>query len=203
MGEEKIPPREAEELAACFGAHARDLFGYACVLVRGDQERAEELVQAAFEAASLHWRRLRRLAEEQRHGWLRATLANIAIGWFRGEHSEPGESGEPGEPGEAAFRDWLPIAEAARGKEQADQAERAFSPITLEKCWQATQSMPEPQHTIALLHWLRDMKSGEIAAALGIAEKTVDAHVQRARRKLIAQLGPENPYTSDDPDGAS
>ena len=175
MGEEKIPPREADELAACFGANARDLFGYACVLVRGDQERAEELVQAAFEAASLHWRRLRRLAEEQRHGWLRATLA----------------------------RAWLPTAEAARGKEQADQAERAFSPITLERCWQAIQSMPEPQHTVALLHWLQDMKPGEIAAALGMAEKTVDAHVQRARRKLIAQLGPENPYTSDDPDGAS
>ena len=42
-----------------------------------------------------------------------------------------------------------------------------------------------------------------IAAALGMAEKTVSAHVHRARRKLIAQLGPENPYTSDDPDGAS
>jgi RNA polymerase sigma factor (sigma-70 family) len=197
VGEEKIPPREAEELAACFAAHARDLFGYACVLVRGDQERAEELVQAAFEAASLHWRRLRRLAEEQRYGWLRATLANIAIGWFRGEH------GGHGEHGETAFRDWLPIAEAARGKEQADQAERAVSPITLERCWQAIQSMPEPQHTVALLHWLQDMKSAEIAAALGMAEKTVDAHVLRARRKLIAQLGPENPYTSDDPDGAS
>jgi RNA polymerase sigma factor (sigma-70 family) len=197
VGEEKSPPREAEELAACFAAYARDLFGYACVLVRGDRERAEELVQAAFEAASPHWRRLRRLAEEQRHGWLRATLANIAIARFRGEPGEHGESGE------AAFRDWLPIAEAARGKEQADQAERAFSPITLERCWQAIQSMTEPQHTVALLHWLQDMKSAEIAAALGMAEKTVDAHVQRARRKLIAQLGPENPYTSDDPDGAS
>jgi RNA polymerase sigma factor (sigma-70 family) len=197
VGEEKIPPREAEELAACFGTYARDLFGYACVLVRGDRERAEDLVQAVFEAASRHWRRLRRLAEEQRHSWLRATLANIAIVWFRSEH------GEPGEPVEAAFRDWLPTAEASLGKGQADQAEQAFSPITLERCWQAIQSMPEPQHTVALLHWLQDMKSGEIAAALGMAEKTVSAHVHRARRKLIAQLGPENPYTSDDPDGAS
>lgn len=197
MGEEKIPPREAEELAACFGAYARDLFGYACVLVREDRERAEDLVQAVFEAASRHWDRLSRLAAEQRHIWLRATLANIAIAWFRGEQ---GEHGERGEPVEAAFRDWLPAAEASRGKEQADQA---FSPITLERCWQAIQSMPEPQHTVALLHWLQDMKPGEIAAALGMAEKTVSAHVHRARRKLIAQLGPENPYTSDDPDGAS
>jgi RNA polymerase sigma factor (sigma-70 family) len=197
VGEEKIPPREAEELAACFGAHARDLFGYACVLVRGDTERAEDLVQAAFEAASRDWRGLRRLAREQRHGWLRATLANIAIGWFRGEL---------GGRGEAAFRDWLPAAGASRGRKQADQSdhpEQAFSPITLERCWQFIQGMPEPQHTVALLHWLQDMKSGEIAAALGMAEKTVSAHLHRARRKLIAQLGPDNPFTSDDPDGAS
>jgi RNA polymerase sigma factor (sigma-70 family) len=200
VGEERIPPREAEELAACFGAYARDLFGYACVLVREDGERAEDLVQAVFEAASRHWHRLSRLVEEQRHSWLRATLANIAIAWIRGEY---GEHDEHGEHVEAAFRAWLPAAEASRRTEQADQAEQAFSPITLERCWQAIQSMPEPQHTVALLHWLQDMKPGEIAAALGMAEKTVSAHVHRARRKLIAQLGPENPYTSDDPDGAS
>ncbi len=63
--------------------------------------------------------------------------------------------------------------------------------------------MPEPQHTAALLHWLLDLKEGEIATALGMAEKAVSTHLQRARRKLIAQLGPENSYTGDDPDGAS
>jgi DNA-directed RNA polymerase specialized sigma24 family protein len=105
VGEERIPPREAEELAACFGAYARDLFGYACVLVREDGERAEDLVQAVFEAASRHWHRLSRLVEEQRHSWLRATLANIAIAWFRGEY---GEHDEHGEHVEAAFRAWLP-----------------------------------------------------------------------------------------------
>jgi hypothetical protein len=36
VGEQRISPRDAEELAACFTACARDLFGYACVLVRGD-----------------------------------------------------------------------------------------------------------------------------------------------------------------------
>ena len=39
----------------CFKAHARDLFGYACVLARGDQTQAEDLVQGAFEAASRAW----------------------------------------------------------------------------------------------------------------------------------------------------
>lgn len=35
MGDEKISARDAEELAACFTVHARDLFGYARVVTRG------------------------------------------------------------------------------------------------------------------------------------------------------------------------
>jgi RNA polymerase sigma-70 factor, ECF subfamily len=174
VGEGSIPPHEADELAACFGAHARDLFGYACVLVRGDRALADDLVQAAFQAASRDWPALRRLADEQRRGWLRATLAGIAISGFHGTE---------------AF--------------QADTQERAFSRATLERCWQIIQGMPEQLHAVALLRWMADMKEGEIAAALGLAEKTVTTHLHRVRRKLIEQLGPDNPYTSDDPDGAS
>ena len=55
---------------------------------------------------------------------------------------------------------------------------------------------------MALLRWQQDMKESEIAAALGMAEKTVSAHLHRARRKLIAQLGPGYPFASDDPEGA-
>ena len=62
--------------------------------------------------------------------------------------------------------------------------------------------MPERQHAVALLRWQQDMKESEIAAALGMAEKTVSAHVHRARRKLIAQLGPDYPFAGDDPEGA-
>ncbi len=191
MDEEKIPPREDQELASCFDTHARDLFGYACVLVRGDQALGEDLVQAAFRAASRDWHALRHLAEDQRRAWLRVTLANLAIGWFRGE---------------TASQDGLPTSEIPRGRAHADHAGqhgRAFSPVTLERCWQVIESMPEPQHTAALLHWLLDLKEAEIAAALGMADKTVSAHLDRARRKLIAQLGPEDPHTGDDPDGAS
>jgi hypothetical protein len=32
--------------------------------------------------------------------------------------------------------------------------------------------MPERQHAVAMLRWQQDMKEGETAAALGIAEKT-------------------------------
>ena len=55
MGDEAISVRDAEELAACFARHARELFGYACVIARGDPVQADDLVQASFEAAARAW----------------------------------------------------------------------------------------------------------------------------------------------------
>ena len=93
----RFSPHEAQELEACFRAHARYLFERACVLTRGDQALAHDLVQAAFEAAARTWNSLQALAEEQRRGWLYQTLANIAVNGFRRE---------------AAFRDRLPRIES-------------------------------------------------------------------------------------------
>jgi RNA polymerase sigma-70 factor, ECF subfamily len=188
VSEGRISPRDAEELKRCFAAHAREMFGYACVLTRGDRALAEDLVQSAFEAACWAWRVLRGLAEDQRRSWLRSTLANIAVSGFRRE---------------AAFRDRLPRIEIRYRKSQADPPEQAFSSIALERCWRIIQAMPERQHAVALLRWQLDMKEAEIAAILGMNETTVSTHLHRARRKLIAQLGPDHPFTHDDPGGAS
>ncbi len=188
MSEGEISPHEVAELEECFAAHARELFGYACVLAHGDRALAEDLVQAAFEAATRAWQALRSLADEQRRSWLRRTLAHIAVSGFRRE---------------AAFRDLLPRIEARYRKIQADPSEQAFSSIALERCWRIIQGMPERQHAVALLRWQLDMKVVEIAAVLGMAEKTVSVHLHKARRKLIAQLGPDYPFIRDDPEGAS
>jgi RNA polymerase sigma-70 factor (ECF subfamily) len=186
MGDERISPRDAGELAACFTAHARDLFGYACVLTRGDRALADDLVQAAFEAAGLAWCTVRCLDEDQRRGWLRATLANIAISGFRRD---------------AALRNRLPRIEARYRARPSDTAGQALSSIALERCWKIIEEMPERQHAVALLRWQQDMKEREIAIALGMAEKTVSVHLYRARRTLIAQLGPDHPFAGQDPEG--
>jgi RNA polymerase sigma-70 factor (ECF subfamily) len=188
VSEGQISPHDAQELDACFRAHARELFGYACWLTRGDQALAHDLVQAAFEAAALAWQALRGLAEEQRRGWLRRTLANNAVNGFRRE---------------AAFRERLPRIETRYRKTQVDPSEQAFSSIALERCWRIIRSLPEQQHAVALLRWGLDMKEGEIAAALNIAEKTVSVHLCRVRRKLLLQLGADYPFENGAPEGGS
>lgn len=188
MGEEMISRRDADELAACFASDAAGLFGYACVLARGDRALAEDLVQAGFEAAARAWGILRCLADGQRRGWLRTTVANIAVSGFRRE---------------AALRDRLPRIEARYRTAQADTEALAFSSVVLERCWQIIKDMPERQHAVAVLRWQQGMKQTEIAAALGMAEKTVSVHLHRARRQLITQLGPNYPFASDHREGPS
>jgi DNA-directed RNA polymerase specialized sigma24 family protein len=105
----------------------------------------------------------------------------------------PGQHCRQRFPRDKAFRDRLPRIEARYRKNQADTPAEALSSITLQRCWQIIEAMPERLHAVALLRWQQDMKEGEIAAVLGIAEKTVSAHLHRARRKLITQLGPRLP----------
>ena len=184
----KFSPHEAQELEACFRAYARYLFERACVLTRGDQALAHDLVQAAFEAAAMTWASLRGLADEQRRNWLYRTMANIAVNGFRRE---------------AAFRDRLPRIETLYRKVQVDPLEQAISSIMLERCWQVIQGLPSRQHAVALLRWGLDMKQDEIAAVLTMSEKTVSVHLSRVRRKLLAQLGGNYPFDGDTPEGAS
>jgi RNA polymerase sigma-70 factor, ECF subfamily len=188
VGDDWITPHDADELARCFMAHAPGLFGRACVLARGDRALAEDLVQATFEATGRAWPTLRGLAEEQLRSWLWTTLATIAAGGFRRE---------------AAFRDRLPRVEVRYRKTQVDPPEQAFSAIVLEQCWRIIQEMPPRQHTVAMLRWQLDMKEAEIAALLGVADKTVSAQLHRARRKLITQLGDDHPFTGGEVEGAS
>jgi RNA polymerase sigma factor (sigma-70 family) len=188
VGEETISPRDAEELGAWFEADAAGLFGYACVLARGDRALADDLVQAAFEAAARDWGILRCLAAGQRRAWLRTTAANIAVSGFRRD---------------AAWRDRLPRIEARYRPTEADTEALAFSQIALKRCWQIIKDMPERQHAAAVLRWQQDMKETEIAAALGISEKTVSVHLHRARRQLIAQLGPHYPFAGGHREGPS
>ena len=69
---------DAGELTASLRLHARDLFGYACVLSDADRAAASELVQVTFEAAAEAWCTLRDLPADKCRDWLRDTLAAAA-----------------------------------------------------------------------------------------------------------------------------
>ena len=49
-----------------------------------------------------------------------------------------------------------------------------------------------------MIRWLFAMTNRQIAAALGIADGTVAAHLSAVRGKLKAALGPYDPFGSED-----
>lgn len=187
VSEQKIPGDQARELADCFVSYARGLFGYACVLTRGDRALADDLVQSTFMAAAGHWPTMRCLDEPQRIGWLRTTIGNLAISAFRRNQ---------------AFRNRFRVLEEAYRPPVADTHTAAVSGVALERCWQTILALPPQQHLVAVMRWLLGMKNNEIAANLGIASGTVAAHLSTVRAKLRSDLGPFDPF-GDDEDGAS
>ena len=183
MTGDKITADQAEELARCFAAHAGDLFGYACVLTRGDKALADDLVQSTFMAAALQWPTFGDLHDPQRLRWLRTTIGNLAISTFRRN---------------AAFRDLLPSLDATLHPPPVDTPAEALCAVALERCWKAMLALPPQQHAVAVMRWLFGMKNIEIVDNLDIASGTVAAHVFAVRAKLRASLGPYDPFADDE-----
>jgi RNA polymerase sigma-70 factor (ECF subfamily) len=180
---DQIPKDHADEVGDCFAAYAPGLFGYACALTRGDHALADDLVQSTFMAAARQWPTLRRLCDAQRLRWLQTTAGNLAISTFRRNE---------------AFGDRLPRLEAVFRPVPADTHAEAVAGIALQRCWRAIGALPPQQHAVAVMRWLFAMTNRQIAAALGIADGTVAAHLSAVRGKLRAALGPYDPFGSED-----
>ena len=186
-GGPRIPQLHVAELSGFFAAHDRWLFGHACVRTRGDRELAADLVQDTFEAAARAWATLRGHADGRRRAWLLGTLANKNISDFRRKE---------------AFRRRQPDIQARYQPAAPDTAAQALSAIALERAREIIEEMPPRQRAIALMRWRDRMKAAEIAAALGVAEGTVHAHLHAARGKLVAGLERYYPFGQDDGKGA-
>jgi RNA polymerase sigma-70 factor, ECF subfamily len=182
----RLSPSEADELAGCFRANAKALFGYACVVTRGDQALADDLVQQTFQAAARAWSTLRNLDKDKVRAWLRTTMHHLAVSEFR--HNE-------------MARRMQGDVEQRYRTAQPDTAHDALTAIALERCWQVIATMPERQHLIALMYWRIGMKQSEIAEALCIARGTVAAQLHGARKKLLAELKERNPFAQDGMEG--
>jgi RNA polymerase sigma-70 factor (ECF subfamily) len=187
-GEARIPRCHVAELSCFFAAHDRWLFGHACVRTRGDRELAADLVQDTFEAAARAWAVLRDHASSRQRAWLLGTLVNKNISDFRRKE---------------AFRRRHADIYARYQATSADTAAQALNAIALERAREIIDDMPPRQKEISVMRWQDHMKAAEIAAALGVAEGTVHAHLHTARAKLIAGLERYYPFGKDSGEGTA
>jgi RNA polymerase sigma-70 factor, ECF subfamily len=137
---------------------------FACALLRGDSESADDLVQDTLERALSRWH-LRR-NEENVRGWLYTILYNRFLtdrdrAKRRGQHDVltdetelPGVDG--GQDSALEYRDLL----------------RAFS------------ALPEEQRSVLLLVGVEDLSYEEAARVLGVPIGTVMSRLSRGRERL-------------------
>jgi len=147
-------------------AHIPGLRRFACALLRGDRQSADDLVQDCLERALSSWH-LRR-AEGNLRGWLYTILYNR----FLSEKDRQGRRGMPDASLEAAEAD-LPGIDGGQhwALEQRDLL-RAFA------------GLPEEQRSVLLLIGVEDLSYGEAARVLGVPIGTVMSRLSRGRERL-------------------
>jgi RNA polymerase sigma-70 factor (ECF subfamily) len=146
--------------------HIPGLRRFACALLRGDRQSADDLVQDCLERALSSWH-LRR-AEGDLRGWLYTILYNR----FRSEKHRQGRRGVPNALVEVAETE-LPGVEGGQdwALEQRDLL-RAFA------------GLPEEQRSVLLLIGVEDLSYGEAARVLGVPIGTVMSRLSRGRERL-------------------
>src|SRR4051794_4955385 len=154
--------------AALIEAQIPGLRRFATSLLRGDRERADDLVQDTLERALSRWH-LRRAGGNLR-GWLYAILYNRFLSdqqrlRRRGPHGALSEDAEI--PGIAGGQD--------SALEHRDLL-RAFS------------TLPEEQRSVLLLIAVEDLSYEEAAQVLGVPIGTVMSRLSRARERLRRQM---------------
>jgi RNA polymerase sigma-70 factor (sigma-E family) len=155
------PPDSGVDLDGLFRAHATPLLRLAVVLT-GDHELAEELVQEAFV-------RLHRSGSSPAPGaelaYLRRTVINLSHGHHRHLRVVRSRRTEPSGDHDAAEVD------AVRRDGQREVAA-------------AVRALPDRQRDCVVLHYYGELSDTEIADALGISAGSVKTHLHRARATL-------------------
>jgi RNA polymerase sigma-70 factor, ECF subfamily len=147
-------------------AHIPGLRRFACALLRGYRQSADDLVQDCVERALTRWH-LRRTKGDLL-GWLYTILYNR----FLSERHRKRRRGVPDASLETAEAE-LPGIDGGqdRALEQRDLL-RAFA------------ALPEEQRSVLLLIGIEDLSYGEAARVLGVPIGTVMSRLSRGRERL-------------------
>ncbi|MBG0827109.1 SigE family RNA polymerase sigma factor [Planomonospora sp. ID67723] len=138
--------------------------------VTGNPDDAEDLLQAALVKTYLAWERIEDRAALD--GYVRRTMVNINISWWRRRKLEEYPSEEIPEPVPAGAHGGLP----ERRGELPEQVERAL------------ERLPARMRAAIVLRYYEDMTEPEIAKVLGISVGTVKSTVSRGMAKLRGAL---------------
>ena len=152
--------------AALIEAHIPGLRRFACALLRGDRERADDLVQDSLERALSRWHLQR--AEGSLRGWLYTILYNR----FLSDQHRQQRRGAHGQLTEAIEADLPWVSGGQDAALEYRDLMRAFA------------KLPEEQRAVLLLVGVEDLSYEEAARVLAVPIGTVMSRLSRGRDRL-------------------
>jgi RNA polymerase sigma-70 factor (sigma-E family) len=159
-----VRPEQEQAFTEFVAARSRHLLQTAYLLT-GDRHRAEDLLQTALTRAYLKWDRI---VSEDPEGYVRRTLANAHIDWWRRK---------PWREESTAELPDLPGQDAASSYDVRDAV------------LQALAGLSRRQRAVVVLRYYEDLSEAEIAHALGCSAGTVKSAASRAMAKLREHPG--------------
>ena len=143
------------------------------VLILGDEQLAEDLVQSALVKTYLAWPKLRE--PDKAHAYTRRVMVNVSRDWFR-KHSWSRES---------TIDLSTETAEGRGGRSHPDHAAALVSRVSLRD---VLQSLPPGQRSVIALRFLDDLSVQETADLLNVAAGTVKSQTAAALATLRSHV---------------
>ena len=157
--------QEREQAFDAFvAARSRHLLQTAYLLT-GDRHRAEDLLQTALTRAYLRWDRI---VSEDPEGYVRRTLTNAHIDWWR-------------------RRPWREEPTSVLPERPTTDETAAYD--VRDAVLQALAGLSRRQRAVVVLRYFEGLSETEIAAALGCSPGTVKSASSRAMAKLREHPG--------------
>jgi RNA polymerase sigma-70 factor (sigma-E family) len=144
-----------EELVA---ARGQALLRFA-VMLCGDRDRAEDLVQSVLAKAYRRWSRV--AAADRPEAYLKAMVVNEHLGWWRRRSNQELPAAEPCG------------AEPVSGDGTAARASR-------DAAWTLLATLSRRQRAVLVLRYYEDLSDDQIAVVLGCGASTVRGTAARA-----------------------
>ena len=169
----------AQEFESVVSSHRLQIFRFLLASTR-DVDLAETLTQDCFLKAHRNWSNFR--GESSALTWLMRIAINLQKDHWRNRRMQFWRLTRTNAVDLDEASDWLPSGE--RTVEQ-----RMLAREQVAKVWQSVENLSDRQRTVFLLRFVEEMDLKDIAAATGMGEGTVKAHLSRALGRIRKEVG--------------
>src|SRR5580658_10684206 len=169
----------AQEFSSVVASHRPQIFRFLLAATR-DVDLAETLTQECFLKAHRNWSSFR--GDSSAMTWLMRIAINLQKDHWRNRRMQFWRTTRTDSVDLDEASEWLPSGESS--VEQQLLARERVSQV-----WSAVKGLSERQRTVFLLRYVEEQELSEIAAATGLSEGTVKAHLSRAVARVRLELG--------------